>query len=347
MIRWAPLDVVMGPSAARPADVVGRVATVSRGPVFWAALWISAIALEAAVLQPIVAGDMELPGYIVVFFLVPLTFTACGLIAWRRRPDSHSGLLMTLTGFGLMILPLGVLHASGALYTAADLFEDVWALPFVALLLTTLTQGRLVSRTDRLLLAAWTIPQPLLEAVRLSVGEEPGGPIEIAQRAITATLCGAVAVVIAMRWRAASPPRRRAMLPSVAGVSCLVAFGVVQIVPADDAPLLGWIAACSLVTVPAAFLAGQLRSRLARGGLTDLFRDLAGMRGDQLRAALARAVGDPGLVLAYAGPLRLRGRARRRGGAAAARRRPLGGDGRARRAAGGGARLRRLARRRP
>ena len=55
-----------------------------------------------------------------------------------------------------------------------------------------------------------------------------------------------------------------------------------------------WIGACSLVTVPLAFLAGLLRSRLARGGLADLFRDLSTMRPAQLQRALAEVLGDPG-----------------------------------------------------
>ena len=42
-----------------------------------------------------------------------------------------------------------------------------------------------------------------------------------------------------------------------------------------------------------------LRSRLARAGLAELFRDLRTIRGAGLQEALARTVGDPGLVVAY------------------------------------------------
>ena len=56
------------------------------------------------------------------------------------------------------------------------------------------------------------------------------------------------------------------------------------------------------MAVPVAFLAGLLRSRLARGGLTDLFLGLGAMRGEDLRAALARTLGDPRLVVAYRQP---------------------------------------------
>jgi signal transduction histidine kinase len=58
----------------------------------------------------------------------------------------------------------------------------------------------------------------------------------------------------------------------------------------------------ALLTVPAALLWGVLRSRLARSGLADLFRELGTLRGPGLEAGLARALGDPDLVLAYRVP---------------------------------------------
>ena len=58
----------------------------------------------------------------------------------------------------------------------------------------------------------------------------------------------------------------------------------------------------ALLTVPAALLWGLLRSRLARGGLADLFRELGSLRGVRLEAGLAKVLGDPELVLAYRVP---------------------------------------------
>ena len=65
---------------------------------------------------------------------------------------------------------------------------------------------------------------------------------------------------------------------------------------------LVWLTNASLFLVPAAFLAGLLHSRLARGGLADLFRELRTARGDDLQAALARTLGDPDLAVAYRVP---------------------------------------------
>jgi signal transduction histidine kinase len=108
--------------------------------------------------------------------------------------------------------------------------------------------------------------------------------------------------VLAARWRAASGPGRRALLPGAAGAACLLIFAAllaVYLVTGERSQVLLWTAARSLVTVPAAFLAGLLRSRLARGGLADLFRGLRTIQPGDLQAALGRALGDPALVIAY------------------------------------------------
>ena len=115
-------------------------------------------------------------------------------------------------------------------------------------------------------------------------------------------LCVATAAVIAGRWRAASAPRRRALLPSVAGAVVLLMFTwllATDLVKGPRWQVMIVVGYASMLVVPAAFLAGLLRSRLARGGLAQLFRELGGMRGEALQSALARTLGDPTLVLAY------------------------------------------------
>jgi signal transduction histidine kinase len=65
---------------------------------------------------------------------------------------------------------------------------------------------------------------------------------------------------------------------------------------------LDWAVSISIITVPTVFLIGLLRSRLARGGLTDLFRRLRDLPADELQPALARAIGDPAMAVAYRQP---------------------------------------------
>jgi signal transduction histidine kinase len=114
-----------------------------------------------------------------------------------------------------------------------------------------------------------------------------------------------VTAVIAGRWRNASAAGRRALLPSVAGSAWLLFFTTVLTAGLLAIPLpyaMYWVLAFSLLIVPIAFLTGLLRSRLARGGLVDLFRGMRAMRPANLQAALARALGDPALVIAYSVP---------------------------------------------
>jgi signal transduction histidine kinase len=285
-------------------------------PWTWAGLLAVAAAAELAVLWPMIGtgGGDPVSGPIVVFDLVGGSFVVCGLVAWRRRPDSRSGALMTASGFAFLV-PAALGQRDEALATTlASLFGDLWIVGFVALMLTALTSGRLRSRVDRALVGAFILPALALQFVLMLFAAEDGNlilvipdagvadAVDTAQRALLVGACGAAIAVVAARWRTSSPPRRRALLPSVAGAACLVAYAALlatDLVAGSRSQALLWLAAVSLVSVPVAFLAGLLRSRLARGGLAQLFSELSGMRGVALESALSRTLGDPTLVLAH------------------------------------------------
>ena len=290
------------------ADALRRFAGPMHGPVFWAALWAAAVAAELVALSSIVLADEPVAGFRALFRLVGGAFVACGLVAWRRRPDSRSGLLMVLAGFGLLVEPVFAHVDSPTLRFFGDILEDAWAIAMIALLLSFTSGGRLATRADRVLvgvIAAGT----LAEVVRHFFLERDGNfLLARADAAIADGLlafqglctivgCLGVAVVIGVRFKRASTPARRGMLPSVAGVASLLFFAVAQ-TPTTPPPVQ-WLAVSSLLLVPAGFLGSLLRSRLARGGLTDLFGELRILRGSELQARLARATGDPSLVLAY------------------------------------------------
>jgi signal transduction histidine kinase len=323
MISWAPWEGVASRLATKPpqqsgAELRTRFAVRRHGAAFWVGLWAAAIAAEALALRPLLFDrDAPVNGLAVVFSLVGFSFAACGLVAWRRRPDSRSGLLMTATGFLFFIDPL-LGQLDGALAgTVQVLFVDYWIFPFVALMLTLLTSGRLRPGLDRLLVAAYAIPLGIGQVAWMMFDPDEGHlltafpdadvahVIDRGQRATLVCLCVATVVVVVVRWWRASKPRRRALLPSLAGgfgLLCFAALLVNDLASGTRSQTLLWIAACSLVAVPIAFLAGLLRSRLARGGLTELFLGLGAMRGEDLRTALAKSVGDPGLVVAYRQP---------------------------------------------
>jgi signal transduction histidine kinase len=305
MTRWAPSEV----------QVASRFAARGYTPGLWIAFWVVAAVGEAIALRPVLFDrDTAIAGLDVVFSLVGGSFAAFGLVAWRRRPDSRSGLLMTATGFGFFVQPLLIQVDAPLASTVRVLAVDWWIFFFVALILTLLTHGRLQGGVDRALVASFAIPLVVLQIAWMSFDPDEGyllraSPdadvahvIDRVQRGLLACSCIGTVAVIAARWWRTSGPRRRALLPSLAGALTLLFFTALLVNDllsgSRSQPLL-WIAACSLVTVPAALLAGLLRSRLARGGLAELFRGLGAMRTGDLQAALARTLGDPGLVVAY------------------------------------------------
>jgi signal transduction histidine kinase len=293
-------------------------AGVEHGPAFWITLWVAVIAAEFGALVPVLFPNGAVVAAIdVAFRLIGGSFAACGLIAWRRRPDSHSGLLMTLTGVAFFVSPLTSQLDWPVAQAVAYWLPDLWILPFVLLVLTFLTGGRVRTRADRILAGAVAVELAVFAPLYVVFADFEGNPVPVWPHAGTAeiidiaqrvTLLGAVvgtAVVVAARWRTASAPGRRALAPAVAGAGCLLLFGwllVDQFLTGEKSMLLLWVALCSLLTVPVVFLVGLLRSRLARGGLTDLFHSLRTMRPDELRGALAKAIGDPDLVVGYPTP---------------------------------------------
>ena len=281
---------------------------------FWVGMWTAAIVAELLALRPVLF-DHEGPivGLDLVFSLVGGSFAAFGLVAWRKRPDSRSGALMTATGFAFFASPLLSQLDSAVAHTALILLVDVWIFFFVPLILTLLTRGRMRSRFDRWLVASYALPLVVLQLTWLLLLDDPlnllstfpdadaAHVIDRIQRGLLVFICATTAVVVAIRWSRSSPPRRRALLPSLAGGLVLALFTVLlanDLISGTRSEPLLWITACSLVTVPAAFLAGLMRSRLARGGLAELFLGLGATRRADLQPALAKTLGDPGLVVA-------------------------------------------------
>ncbi|MDT7577365.1 MAG: hypothetical protein QOH17_3698, partial [Pseudonocardiales bacterium] len=124
------------------------------GAALWVFLWVLAAAATFGALAPVLFHHVPLGPIDVAFRVVGASFAACGLVAWRRRPDNRSGLLMTATGFALFVSPLLEQIHSPLAQTLGLLLPDMWVLFFVPLVLTLLTGGRLRTRMDRALVVA-------------------------------------------------------------------------------------------------------------------------------------------------------------------------------------------------
>jgi signal transduction histidine kinase len=314
MIPSMPWEVGVRELLARPVPhrrvhALSRLTAPTHGRAFWLALSVAAAAAGFAALIPVIFDrGPPLPGYAVINRLSGISFMACGLIVWRQRPDSAVGRLLTVTGFGVLLSPVLVQLDSPVAFTADLLFGDLWIVLFVALFLSFVTGGRLTSTLDVILVGTFLVVLLVLPFARLLflpgednlllVAPDAGVANALLKARVALGIVASVAVVlvIAARWRSASRPLRRALLPSLWGAFCAVMYAGS---PIDE---LNWPLNAALVTVPAALAWGLLRSRLARGGLADLFRELGTLRGVRLEEGLAKVLGDPGLVLAYRVP---------------------------------------------
>src|SRR5215472_10120860 len=200
-----------------------------------------------------------------------------GLMAWSRRPSSKAGAIMAAAGFAWF---LGTLWAPAVF----------WHRALLAQLLISYPSGRLSSRLQRVGAAA---------AYGYAAAAVLAGSLYA-----TATFAVGVVALSACRYVAATGPQRRARLTPLASA---VAFGLVLVAGAiasfvgagaDLVVLLGYDLTVGLIAIGLA--ADLLWGRWARGAVTGLVVDLGEpAAGGVLRDRLARALGDPTLVVGY------------------------------------------------
>ena len=255
---------------------------------------------------------------------IGLAFVATGIAARHQRPENRIGVLMILTGFAWFIGAL-TLSDHPVLYGIGRAFGTVsWG--FFAWLVLSFPTGRLVRIVDRLVVAgtflvvwvgipAWAVvTSPRFEGDWLSPqnglliehNEGLSSSLDLANQLVSLLLIGVAAILLVLRWRGATPPLRRALAPFFLTGGATIAFLAASVTAglADRPELeetLTWSTRILLLTVPLAFLVGLVRSRLGRYPLADLVVALGtGAAPGALRDALARALGDPSLEVAYA-----------------------------------------------
>jgi signal transduction histidine kinase len=248
--------------------------------------------------------------------LVGWTFVGSGLYAWHRRPASRLGPLMIVAGLMWLVGRALRQIAVPIAFTGGAWIGDLWTAAFVWVLLA-FPDGRLNSAFDRIvpaLIVAVVGPLDLVWLLFWKPSEGTGNAlltwdnadvadaIDTSQRLIVAGATLVLAVVLASRWLAASKPLRRALLPVLAGAASLLLGTTLNALDrvGVSAPTVRWLLLLALAAVPIAMMAGVLRSRMARAGVGTLVLDLhADPSPDDLRASMARALGDPTLEVAY------------------------------------------------
>jgi signal transduction histidine kinase len=250
------------------------------------------------------------------------SFLASGLVAWRLRPDNPIGAAMVATGL-LRFAEAAFGSQDPFLFTIGHVFSYVYLAGIVYVLLT-FPAGRLESPRLRAVFWAGIVAAGPLQVGWLLVGgHERGGTcadcppnlLEITNapaladafqvsQVLVGTIVAAVSIaVLVQRWRMASPPLRFAITPVIwAGV----ATSGVQVVHHLSFGLGGHLQALDLLLdftlalMAVAFLVGVARTRFARAALAELVGELSrGPAPGELRAALARALRDPSLEVAF------------------------------------------------
>lgn len=291
------------------------------------ALFAAAIAMAAVMVALVVNSDHEtdkvLAGTLGPF--IGLSFCATGMFAWMRRPHNRFGVLMTAVGFAWFLSGLTESNAPWV-YTLGVYIAPLYIV-LVGHMLLAFPSGHLETTAERTLIAIGYLTAFLVQLPFFLLGGDIAGPVTAPRNAwaladssdsaqvfsALAQLIGAVlivwlAVLLYVKRRDASPPQRKAMAPVLwTGVALMAALAVAfvnDLLGSSMSVVTGpsVVSLIAFAALPWAFVIGLLRTRYSRAGAVgDLVERLneSGIEGESLRDALADALGDRSLALAY------------------------------------------------
>lgn len=294
-------------------------------------LAVAALAAGVGLAWIMVANDVRHASGLEVALVLVIgwSFVAAGLVVWHLQPENRIGPVMVLTGF-LRFAAALFASQDPLLFTIGHVFEAAY-LAGVVYVILSFPGGRLETSPQRLLFGAAVLAVGPLDLMRLMVGgHDPqdciGCPrtvlVEVIDspgtaQALQLTVYGLGAVVavssiaiLLRRWRRATPRLRFAIAPvlwvgaaAFVGLFLWVGHGVwTGNAAIGDPHAEGPNVAFGLViaSVAFAFLIGLERTRLARSAVAGLVVELGTTPGPgELRSALARALRDPSLAIAY------------------------------------------------
>jgi|Tabmets5t2r1_1033131.scaffolds.fasta_scaffold07550_2 signal transduction histidine kinase len=301
-----PLDVEPRPERAAPSP---RVLTA----IALAGLAVAACFTAFGLTNHDVSGIQ-----IALLAWISLPYIGAGLVAWWRRPESRLGPLMIAGGFGSGLSALQFAEHDLA-FTVGALFDLLPAALFLHVYLS-FPDGRLRSRLEVWLVAIAYASAVGLQPLKMAfIDLGPHNLLEVSLQPDVVQVIGRIqlwslaaccliglGVLIGRRRRAGRPLRR-----SVALLIDSFALGLLMIavllfsgsIGALDGDTFLAIQRATLFVIglsPIAFLIALLDARLGRAAVGDLVVELPTepAPGD-LRDALARALRDPSLELAY------------------------------------------------
>jgi signal transduction histidine kinase len=302
----------MAASAVSPRTTL-RVARAPRRSELWV---IGLAGCAAAAVTFAISSRIDQPTAVpdaVIVAWIMLSYVACGLIAWSRRPESRFGPLMVAAGFGPLLSRLSDLDASVP-HTIGEVCRLLPVMLFLHVFLAY-PNGRLEGRFERSLVAVGYPTVVGLSLVAMMLGpsgrgsvievvERPGaaGVVVGIARIAAAVLALSALIVLFVRARASRRLVRRSLVRACFAITfAMLAIGLISRHFDWRAAAPFKLVAFTLIGIaPILFLVGFLRARLARSAVADLFVELRAEPGPaDLRDALARALRDPSLELVY------------------------------------------------
>ena len=224
------------------------------------------------------------------------SFLLAGALAWKRRPENRTGLLMVLSGLVWFCRDFARWDAEIPT-RIGELSLNVF-LALIAHQVIVFPYG--VARSQLARALVWSAYVLAVGGYVLSeIFPSTNDPLA----ALAIPLIVVIIFVVVQRWLTATPPERRALEPILwAGPPVLVVAAVAiahDYLDVARTSAVDWLKLV-YVAIPAAFLVGVLRTQLQRGAVGDLVVELVEVASPALvRDALARTLGDPSLEVAF------------------------------------------------
>ena len=292
--------------------VAERVVRPPKASVLWAIALAGLILSVLAAVFGLTNSDVD-DQQMVLYLWMIVPYTVAGLIAWSRRPQSHLGLLLIAGGLATGLSALQFSHHSLPYTIGAAL--DLLPAAILLHVFLAFPDGRLRSRFERILVAVAYPAAVGVQVFRLTLGSsdnlmEIGAATEVADDARTIgliLLSGILLMgmgVLAVRRRHSGRGRRRALalVIDLCALGMLLAAALL-LDAAFYGPHLVAIQRATWIVVglaPIVFLIGLLDARLARSAVGDLIVELrSDLPPAELEGAVARALRDPSMTLAY------------------------------------------------
>jgi signal transduction histidine kinase len=275
---------------------------------------LAAAAAGASLVLALAAGSPD-PVQVFLMEWVAVPYVAAGVIAWWRRPASRLGPLMVAGGLASAFSGWQLAESAGP-YTFGAAFDILPAALFLHVCLA-FPDGRLRSRFEGVLVGVAYASAVGLQLVKLALGGvDPANLVDVWRQPdlvalvedvqlLSLSACCLVGLgVLALRRQRLGRPRRRSIAFVIDSFAiALVMIAALFVIATFDLPGFREVQRVTLLVVglsPLAFLLGLLDARLGRSAVGDLIVELHGSPAPQdLRDALAHALRDPSLTLAY------------------------------------------------